>query len=127
MASVDSDRARAIVKVTDAARSSAVDGGDRVRLAEVGNGVALIVVGPSAHLRAIPWLKLVEISPASFILALPSGVPIEKLEVAIADIIEKMPDVADGERLLLDDLRKHLTRLRRENKMRKSEIIFVDV
>jgi hypothetical protein len=125
--SVDRDRARAITKVTDAIMPAHPESSRKVKLVEVVKGAALIVVGPSAHLKSIPWLKLVEISPANFILVLPSGVPVEKLEVAITDMIESIPDMTDYERELLMDLRKYLARLRRENKMRKSEIIFVDI
>ena len=124
--SVDGDRARAITKVTDAIMPSHPESSRKVKLVEVEKGVALIVVGPSVHLKSIPWLKLVEISPANFILVLPSGVPVEKLEVAITDMIESVPDMTDYERELLQDLRKYLAHLRREKKMSKSEIIFVD-
>lgn len=124
---IDPDRARAIARAADVAKSTADEPSGKVKLVEVEKGVALIVVGASAHLKSISWLKLVEISPANFILVLPSGQPIEKLEVAITDMLERMPDVAGNERALLDDLRKHLARLRRENKMRKSEIIFAEI
>jgi hypothetical protein len=124
--SVDPDRAKAITKVTDAIVGAATDSSRKVKLVEVEKGVALIVVGPSAHLRSIPWLRLAEISPANYILALPSGVPIEKLELAITDMMENEPDMIAHERELLDDLSKYLARLRRGNKMSKSEIIFVE-
>ena len=124
---IDPDRARAIAKAADIAKPRADEPSGKVKLVEVEKGVALIVVGPSSHLKSIPWLKLVEISPGNFILVLPSGLPIERLEVAISDMLEKMPGMDGRERDLLDDLRKHLGRLRRENKMRKSEIIFADV
>lgn len=125
--SVDPDRARAITKVTDAATRSALPAQEmRVRLVEVEKGVGLIVVGPSTSLRDIPWLKLVEISPTNHILVLPSGVPVEQLEVTIADLIESKSGLPSHERLLLSELRSCLSRLRREKKMCKHEIILAE-
>jgi hypothetical protein len=125
--SVDRDRAKAITKVTDAATGLATDSPWKVKLVEVEKGAALIVVAPSSHLRSIPWLRLAEICPGNYILVLPSGVPIERLEVAVTDMMENEPDMIDYEKGLLDELRNCLVRLRRGNKMSKSEIIFVEM
>ena len=50
-------------------------------------GKSLIVVGPSKALRSIPWLRLIEITPARFLLTIPSGTSIEALEVALRDLV----------------------------------------
>jgi hypothetical protein len=124
--SVDHDRAKAITKVTDAVMPATAGSSRNVELVEVEKGLALIVVGSSTQLRNIPWLRLVEISPANHILVLQSGVPIERLEVALDDMIERTPNLTAYERGLLNDLHMCLARLRRGNKMSKSEIIFVE-
>ncbi|MDD5707119.1 MAG: hypothetical protein PHR35_14440, partial [Kiritimatiellae bacterium] len=51
LSSVDSDRARAISKVTEAACADAGLPGREMRLVEVESGSALMVVGPCAKLR----------------------------------------------------------------------------
>ncbi len=125
--SVDADRAQAIVKVTQAA----TDGNRRegtgglVRLVEVSPGAAVIVTAPSASLRSVPWLRLVEIAPAKFLLALPIGTPLEKLEVAIMDLLASLGAADDYERSLLTALRDLISHHRRADTLSKHEIILV--
>jgi hypothetical protein len=122
---VSPDRAAAIVKVTDAALRTAGPTSRQVDVVTVLPGKAVILIGPSTHLKRIPWLQLVEVSPTRHLLVLPSGTPIESLEVALSDILETMPG-DDWEREMLTDLRDKLTVLRRDRKMQKAEIIFVE-
>ncbi|MBI3986934.1 MAG: hypothetical protein HY343_08450, partial [Lentisphaerae bacterium] len=64
LATIDRDRAKAIVKVTEAAIAKAWQGNKRMELVEIERGTAVIVVGPSPSLASIPWLRLIEIAPA---------------------------------------------------------------
>lgn len=122
---VHEDRAKAITKVTDAALHG--DAGDRelVRLVDIEPGLAVIVVGPSKRLRDIPWLSLAEIAPAQYLLAIPSGTPPERLELALVDLIDALDAEEDHERHLLTALRQQIAHLRRERRISTSEILFV--
>ena len=122
---VDEDRAKAITKVADAALYG--ERGDRapVRLVEIEPGLAVLVVGPSKRLRDIPWLSLAEIAPAQYLLAIPSGTPPERLELALIDLIDELGVDERHERSLLDELRRQIAHLRRERRMSTSEIILV--
>ncbi|MEW6365419.1 MAG: hypothetical protein AB1714_12395 [Acidobacteriota bacterium] len=124
---VDRDRARAIVKVAQAATSTSrgrgVDG--FVQLVEVSPGIAIIEVAPSAALGKIGWLRLVEIAPARFLVSVPTGTPLEKLEVAIIDLLASLGPDEDRERKLLVELRDLIAQHRRADKLSKYEIVFV--
>ena len=126
LADVDPDRAKAIVKIIDAFSAEAWPDHRRVTLASVDEKSALIVIGPSARLKTIPWLRLIEITPTRYLLALPAGTPPEKLEVELGDIIDNLPENDGYERALLEDLRKQVRHHRRTDKMSKLEIILVE-
>src|SRR5215813_253062 len=66
LASINADRARAIVKVTDAAMPEGAKQ-EGVRVVEVSPGLGVIIVGPSQMLRKIQWLRLVEVAPTRFL------------------------------------------------------------
>ena len=121
---VDEDRAKAITKIIDGSIYEAEF--DRaVRLAEIQPGIGVLIVGPSKRLREIPWLRLAEIAPARFLLAIPSGTPPERLELALIDLLDNLAEDEDHERMLLNELRRHIGNLRREQRMFQSEIILV--
>lgn len=124
---VDPDRAQAIVKLTESTVGRDQAPPRSVELVEVAPGEALIVVGPCASLRRIPWLKLVEIAPGRNLLIIPSGMAVDSLEVAILDVIEHLPPADQREREMLAELRAQLGRLRRESRISKAEVIFFDV
>ncbi|MGH7857860.1 MAG: hypothetical protein ACREQY_11070 [Candidatus Binatia bacterium] len=125
LAVVDDDRARAIVKVTDAAVSGDSAATKPVQIVEIEPGTAIILVGPSRALQQIPFLRLVEVAPARYLLTIPTGTPIDSLEVAILDVIEGLPPQESHERALLEELRSHFRRFRRGQKMSKGELLFV--
>lgn len=127
LASIDSDRARAIVKVTDAAIP--VDGNrlKRLELVEVAPDLAIVLVGPSRLLPRIKWLRLVEVAPMRFLLSIPPGTSIDSLELAVIDLLEEAQSSDDGERVLLELLRDLTRKLRRRGDFSKAEILFVDL
>ena len=126
LASLDADRARAIVKCVDAVVGTGGGEATAVDLVEVLPGKAVIVVGPSRALKQVPWLHLAEIAPARYLLVLPSGVPIERLEVEIQDILENLDPERAEERSMIEKLRVLIGTHRRRKTVTKAELLFVD-
>jgi hypothetical protein len=120
------DRARAIATSVDAVLGASKDGSGSVQLVEVSPGAALILVGPSAQLRRIPWLRLAEVAPARNVLWMPTGTSVDRLEVAVTDLLEDVPASEKGERELLTRLHQILRRGRRDLRITKGEILLVD-
>ena len=126
LAAIDADRARAIVKITDAAT-----GGDQrrfrpVELVEMAPGKSLIVVGPSQALKQIQWLKLIKIAPARYLLTLPSGTPVESLEVALSDLLKNSATQQnERERAILQELMNLIGHQRRAKRMSKAEVLII--
>jgi hypothetical protein len=127
LASMNSDRACAIVKCVDAVLGKDEDSTEPVRLVKVAPGKALIVVGPTRSLHKIAWLRLVEIAPAKYILAIPSGTSVDSLEVAILDLLEGLDPDDTQERNLLEKLQNIIGQQRRNKTVSKAELVFVDV
>ena len=86
LAEIDPDRTCAVVKVTEAVMGTGQGKLNRWNLSKMAPGKSLIVVGPSKTLRKISWVKLIEITRARYLLSIPSGTPIETLEVALRDL-----------------------------------------
>src|SRR3990167_1389304 len=91
-----------------------------VALIRVAPGTEVILVTHSDHLKRIPWLRLVEIAPARFLLSMPSGTAVEALEVALTDLLQEVGPEEARERALLESLRAHLSQLRRDQSMTKA-------
>jgi hypothetical protein len=125
--SIHPDRARAIVKCVEAVTGNGEHASKAVELVEVMPGKALIVVGPSRSLAQIQWLRLVEIAPARYLLVLPSGTPVESLEVATQDILDNLGPDEGEERQILSELRALLSDQRRLKTVSKAELVFIDV
>jgi hypothetical protein len=122
---IHSDRARAIVKVTNAAFG--FKGGKRplVDVVEAYPGRALIIVGPSKRLREIDFLNLVEIAPSRFLLVLSAGTAIDSLELAVGDLLEHLAPEDAYERELLTKLQKIMRHRRRQQDVTKGEILLI--
>lgn len=125
--SVHSDRALAITKATDWVTRAQENESSPVEIVEVEKGRAVIIVGPSRCLQQLPWLRLVEIAPSRFLLVIPTGTPIETLEVAIMDMVDGLPAREKYERGLLSELRRCLTLQRRSKKVSKAELLLIDM
>lgn len=127
LAAIEPDRARAIVKITDA-----IVGGERrrrsaVELVEMAPGKSLIVVGPSQALKRIPFLKLIEITPARYLLTITSGTAAESLEVALHDMLNApTPPHDEREHAILLELTNMIGHQRRTQRMSKAEILIVN-
>jgi len=127
LAQIDPDRACAVVKVTEAVGGTGMDGLKPVELVEMAPGKSLIVVGPSRALMQIPWLKLIEIAPTRYFLTVPSGTPVEVLEVALRDLSHD-PDLQANERenSVLQTLLNLIGDRRRTQRLSKAEILIID-
>jgi hypothetical protein len=124
LATIDPDRARAIVKVTAAAMTLDAERQNQVELVEISPGVAIIIIGPSQLLQEIEWLRLVEVAPMRFLLSIPLGTPIDSLELSILELLEKAEP--DREKSLLTQLRDLIRKLRRGGGISKAELLLVD-
>ncbi|MEI8138554.1 MAG: hypothetical protein WCI03_01660 [bacterium] len=124
---VSPDRARALVKCVEEAIGAQNTNKTPVELIEVLNGKALIVVNSNRSLSRIEWLRLVEIAPARYLLVLPPGMPIERLEVEMRDLVEGLEEKDEEEHLLLDQLQKLLVQQRRKKTLSKGELLLADM
>ncbi len=86
----------------------------------------MILVGPSIYLQRIPWLRLVEIAHDRFLLSIPSGTPVESLELALFDLAESVPKSESMERQAVEQLRQLMSGLRRGRTIAKAEVMFID-
>lgn len=124
LAAIDSDRAKAIVLVADAASVLPPGPESPVREMPISGDETLIAVADSPLLRTIPWLTLIQVAPNRHLLSLRPGVPLEKFEVTLGDLLDAHPDAPAEEleliRLLLDCLRTP-----RRNRAVRSESILV--
>lgn len=125
LSNIHADRARAIVKSVDSVTADSNETPPLVELVEVGPGQSLIVVGPSQALKKIPWLRLVEIAPSRYLLSIPSGTPVDSLELALLDILERLPPGNNHERSLVGAVQQKINSVRRACKVSKAEILFV--
>ena len=99
-----------------------------VELLEVLPGRALIVLQAGhAMFEKIDWLRMVEIAPSRYLLVLPTGMPIERLEVELRDLRESLDSSQTGEHQMLEQLQSLLIEQRRKKSLSKGELLFVDV
>ncbi len=124
---IEPDRATAVVKVTEAVAGTGSGAFKPVELVEMAPGKSLIVVGPSRALEAISGLKMIEISRTRYLLAIPSGTPIEAFEISLHDLLARPELKEDGrEWTLLQDLARLIGHQRRNNKLSKAEVLIID-
>jgi hypothetical protein len=126
LAAIEPDRARAIVKATNAAMPADAKGRNPVELVEVMPGLGIIVVGPSRYLQKIKWLRLIELAPLRFLVTIPTGTAVDSLELELVDLLQNVKPDEKWEMSLLEDLRDLMRNLRLEGKLRKAELLFVD-
>lgn len=127
LAEIDPDRTCAVVKVTEAVVGTGKGRFKPVELVEMAPGKSLIVVGPSKALRKVPWLKLIEIARTRYLVTVPSGTPIEALEVALRDLFHN-PELQKNERenAVLNELLNLIGYHRRSQRLSKEEILVID-
>ena len=121
---ISPDRSRAIVELTKKMLRSGGDARPLVEIVEMAKDTGLVVVGPSKELRKIPFLRLVEVAPARYLLALEQGHNFHSLEIAIIDALENRLDEKQ-ERDLMTQLLNHIKGLRKAQRVSAAEILFV--
>lgn len=127
LSTIDDDRAKAIVKATNAFFSAEeTTDTDPVCELTIDKNRSLISVPNCRQLRSIPWLTLIEISPGRYLLSIRSGIPIEKLEVTIVDFLDEKANITESERNILNSLLRHLRIPRRNHTVQKEEILVID-
>lgn len=124
---IDPDRARAIVKVTETVTGADGRRFKPVELVEVLPGKAIILVGPCAPLRRLQDLHVIEIAPGRFLLTISPGTPAEMLELTLLDAMEGSQKLDERERAVLRELRDLLSSHRRESRMSKGEMLFINI
>ena len=127
LAEIDPDRACAVVKATEAVVGTGRGRFSPVELVEMAPGKSLIVVGPSKALKKIPWLKIIEIARARYLLTIPSGMSIEALEVSLRDLLSDSElEKNKRENAVLHDLLNLIGHQRRTRRLSKAEILIFD-
>ena len=124
---VDADRAKAIVKCTEALVDSALANRKQVEIIKVLEGAGLIIIAPCPSLHKLPGLRLIEIAPLRFLLVIMKGYTPHALELDIMDLIESLAPEENEERGLLNELRRELSLHRRQESIESGEILFVDI
>ena len=124
---IDGDRAKGVVKAVEAALAGGACGPAAEAVCElrVAKDESLLVVARSKLLASVPWIRMVEIAPGRHLLSLRDGVPIEKLEVTLEDLLDSNPDAGDAERNILRTLLSRIRAPRRNQAVRKEEILVV--
>lgn len=124
---IDGDRAKGIVKAVEAVLAGGACGptADPVGELRVDKDESLLVVARSPLLASVPWLTMIEIAPGRHLLSLRDGVPIEKLEVTLGDLLDSHPEASEAEKNVLRTLLTRIRTPRRNQAVRKEEILVV--
>lgn len=125
LAAVDSDRAKAIVKLAGAQLSVAGASLPLVATVKIAEGKAIILVGYSAQLKRFPWLRLIEVAPGRHLISIQSGTSIESMEVALHDLLDDLPRDRTPDREILETLMRIVRASRRTKATTKEEIFIV--
>ena len=125
LAEIDVDRAKAIVKAVEATSSRGEGQRGSIDRLDLGGNASLLTVSENRFLRAIPWLRMIEIAPGRNLLSLSPGASIEKLEVAIVDILDAHSDATPDERRALQLLLERLRTPRRRQKVHTEDILVI--
>ncbi len=123
---INLDRSHAIVELTKKMLRSKGAENPLVEIVEMAKKTGLVIVGPSKALRKIPFLRLVEVAPTRFLLAVEQGFNFHSLEIAILDALEDAQD-EKRECELLTQLLQHIKGLRKSERVRRAEILFVNL
>jgi hypothetical protein len=97
----------------------------RVQVIGGNPGSGVLLVPPSKGLATVPWIRLIEVAPGRNLITIVPGVPIEKVEIALLDLIENARSSYPEEVELLESLRGQIGSFRRGEKLTKSEILVI--
>lgn len=121
------DRGQAIVKLTRKLLSEGTAYPPLVEVVKMTENSGLVVIGPSEALRHIPFIHLVEVAPARYLIALESGNDFKNLEIAVHDILEDITESNKRERQLLQLLLENIKRFRKSERFSIAEILLIDL
>lgn len=122
---VDTDRAKGIVKCVE--NTLAAKRKNSVNVLKISDKEGVLTVGPCNILNNIPQIKLIEISPLHYIISKPVGTPVEMIEIALIDLIEKISDDQYEEKETLMNIRNYLKRHRETNSLQTREILLLNI
>jgi len=123
---ISPDRGEAIVKlIKHVGAEGALS--PRVEIVEVSRNSGLIIVGPCPVLSKIPFLHLVEVAPARFLLAVDSAQDFSALELAIHDLLDSNTELPQVEHDFILELLSTIRHLRRNGQTSHAEILLVDL
>lgn len=125
LAEIDADRARAVVKAVESALGAGGQAREPVAELSVAPDEALLEVARSPALARLPWLRLIEIAPGRHLISLSEGVPVEKLEVALEDLLDGTGAAGTGERRMLRALLDRIRTPRRNRAVRTEQILVI--
>ncbi len=125
LAEIDGDRAKAVVRAVDAVLGPPGAAGPVGEL-PVSPDESLLTVVRCPPLDSLPWLSTVEIAPGRRLLSLHDGIPVEKLEVALQDLLDSPGGgVSDADRRTLRTLLEHIRTPRRNQAVRAAQILVI--
>jgi len=122
---IDTDRAKGIVKCVENTLSEHKK--SHVNVLKISDKEGILTVGPCNILNNIPHIKLIEISPLHYIISKPVGTPIETIEIALIDMIEKISTDQHEEKDMLMKIRNYIKMHREKNSLQTREIILLDI
>ncbi len=122
---VDADRAKGIVKCVENTLAENKNG--NVNVLKISDKEGILTVGPCNILNTIPHLKLIEISPLHYMISKPAGTPIEMIEIALIDMIEKISPEQHEEKDMLMKIRNYIKTHRENDSLQTREIILLNI
>ena len=122
---IDGDRAKAVVKAVEAALGAETAARGPVGELPVSPDESLLTVVRCRPLDAIPWLTTVEIAPGRNLISLHDGIPVEKLEVALQDLLDAPDGASDADRRTLRTLLERVRAPRRSQAVRTAQILVI--
>jgi hypothetical protein len=125
LAEIGDDRAKAVVKVVEAALGEGTKPPLVVKELPVSKNEALLVVAWSRLLASIPWLTFIEIAPGRHLISLCEGASIEKLEVALEDLLDGGQASDETERNILQTLLGRIRTPRRHRAVRTEQVLVI--
>ncbi len=125
LSGIDDDRAKAVVKAVEAALGGAAGSAGSIAELPVASDESLLTVPRCRALAAIPWVRLVEISPGRNLISLRDDISVEQLEVALEDALDAKDGAGEAERRILRTLLEKVRTPRRNRSVRTEQILVV--
>ena len=125
ISTIDADRAKGIVKCVE--NTLAENKKSNVNVLKISDKEGILTVGPCSLLNTIPHLKLIEISPLHYMISKPAGTPIEMIEIALIDMIEKISPEQHEEKDMLMKIRNYIKTHRENDSLQTREIILLNI